>query len=338
LDDFNYKESGLNETKKEKKGPLSKLTPVFFIFMSLSVVFFLYQIIGGSLAYLFMGEDTQITKSSDSDLNLIRIVMSFAQFMFILFPAVILVMLQDNNVKETFRLKVPKMSVLIFAVIGILVIQPFLQVFLYYQNELIFSLPFGQDILNQMKELFDTLEKATEKLVIAKSFPEYLLIVFVIAVTPAICEEFLFRGLVFKNFEKIIPATKAIFFSGLLFAFFHFHPFNIIPLAILGIFLTFIVYHSGSIYTAVICHFLNNFISATAIYIYGTESLSTEKMSGDEQLQFIILGLISFIIFIGTIFMIKKNSIFKNGNGDDNIKSGETADLTLSNSNADRHE
>ncbi|MCY7360920.1 MAG: CPBP family intramembrane metalloprotease, partial [Ignavibacteria bacterium] len=174
--------------------------------------------------------------------------------------------------------------------------------------------------------------------VIAKSFPEYLLIVFVIAVTPAICEEFLFRGLVFKNFEKIIPATKAIFFSGLLFALFHFHPFNIIPLAILGIFLTFIVYHSGSIYTAVICHFLNNFISATAIYIYGTESLSTEKMSGDEQLQFIILGLISFIIFIGIIFMIKKNSIFKNGNEDDNIKSGETADLTLSNSNADRHE
>ena len=153
-------------------------------------------------------------------------------------------MLQDNNLKETFRLKKPKMSVFLFAVLGILVIQPFLQVYMYYQNELIFNLPFGKELITQLKELFDTLESTTEKLVTANSVPEFIMIVIVIAVTPAICEEFLFRGLVFKNFEKMIPASKAIFFTGLLFALFHFHPFNLIPLTVLGIFLTLVVYHS----------------------------------------------------------------------------------------------
>lgn len=297
-----------NNLIKRKGGPLSKISPLFFIFITLTTVFFLYQIIGGTILYL-LGADSEI---NSTNLTMIRIVMTFAQFMFILSPAVLLAMLQENNIKETFRLKMPKIPVLIFAVIGILVIQPFLQVYLYYQNELIFSLPFGKEALNQLKELFDMMESMTKKLVESKSLPEFILVVIVIAVTPAICEEFLFRGLVFRNFEKIIPASKAIFFTGLLFALFHFHPFNIIPLMVLGIFLTFIVYHSGSIYTALICHFINNFISAFAVYWFGTESIGSQKMSGQEQIQFVLLGSISFVIFIVVIFFIKKYSIIEN--------------------------
>ncbi|HMS65377.1 MAG TPA: CPBP family intramembrane metalloprotease [Ignavibacteria bacterium] len=307
-------ENNFNEDQSlnnKNKGPLSNLTPVFFIFMSLTIVFILYQIIGGSVTLFFLGEDQAL---SEENLNITRIIISFAQFMFILAPTILLVMLQGDNFKETFRLKMPKFSVLIFAIFGLFIVQPFLQLFLYYQNEFIFSLPFGQETLSQLKELFDMLESSTEKLVISKSFPEFILIVFVIAVTPAVCEEFLFRGLVFRNLEKVIPASKAIFFTGLLFALFHFHPFNLIPLVILGIYLTFIVYHSGSIYTAIICHFLNNLISAAAIYIYGTESLHADKMSGDEQMQFILLGGISLVVFILVIYLIKKYSVYEKFN------------------------
>ena len=123
-----------------------------------------------------------------------------------------------------------------------------------------------------------------------------------------------------KNFEKVIPPSKAIFFSGLLFALFHFHPFNIIPLTVLGIFLTFIVYHSGSIYTAVICHFLNNFISAAAVYVYGADSLDTEKISPDDQMQFILLGVFSLAVFIIVIILIKKYSVINK----DSIKNDVT--------------
>lgn len=316
MDDNNSDQNFPVNPTQNGKGPLSGITPLFFIFIALSVVFFLYQIVGGLLTFTLLGEDLQ---SMDENLNLTRIIMSFAQFMFILFPSVILVMLRGDNIKETFRLNKPKMSVLIFAVIGILAVQPFLQVFLYYQNEFIFSLPFGQEVIKQMKDLFEMLESTTEKLVIAKSLPEFILITFVIAVTPAFSEEFLFRGLVLKYFEKIIPPAKAIFFSGLLFSLFHFHPFNIIPLTILGIFLSFMVYHSGSIYTAVICHFINNFISASAVYLYGTESLGSDKMSPEEQVQFLMLGAASVVVFLFVIFMIKKYSVMKNS-GDFNDK------------------
>lgn len=293
---------------RNKKGPLSKLPPLYFIFLSLALVFFLYQIVGGLISYVMMGEDMEI---NGENLNIIRIVLTFAQFMFILAPAVFLVMLQDNNIKETFRLKLPGANKMIYSVLGLIFIQPFLQVFLYFQNELIFSLPFGSEILNQMKEMFDKLETTTATLVTANSIPEFLLVVIVIAVTPAICEEFLFRGLVFKNFEKILSASKAIFFSGLLFALFHFHPFNLIPLIILGVYLTFIVYYSDSILPAVICHFLNNFISAMAVYMYGAETFSTmgaeKSFSTEEKLQFLLLGILSLAAFLFICRMIKRN-------------------------------
>jgi len=303
------------------------MSPVLFIFVSLSLVFFLYQIAGGIISYFLLGEDLSM---NSSNLNLTRIILMFAQFMFILIPSIVLVMLQDNDLKRTFRLYMPKISVFIPAVIGILVIQPFLQLYVYFQNELIFSLPFGQEFIKQIKELLEMLETATEKLVSANSFPEFILILFVIAVTPAICEEFLFRGLVLKNFEKVVAASGAIFLSGALFALFHFHPFNLVPLAVLGIYLSFVVYHSGSIYTAVVCHFVNNFISATAVYIYGTESFATEKMTKDELLPFTMLGILSLLIFLLIIFFIKRNSIVKDkteiSSISDSLPDGENSD------------
>lgn len=289
--------------------PFKNLNPVFYVFMGLVLVFFLYQIIGGLIQYIAVGEDFS---STTGKLTITRIIISFAQFMFILFPAILLAYLQGDKVKETFRLKAPKIPVFLLSIVGVLAVQPFLQLFLYYQNKIIFSLPFGQDALRSMKELFDMLEASTLRLVTAYSMTEFIAIVIVIAVTPAICEEFLFRGFVLSNFEKVTKRTAAIFFSGLLFALFHFHPFNLIPLAVLGIYLSFTVYHSGSIFTAIVCHFINNFISAFAVYMYGKEEFISKEIPPGEIMQVVILGIVSLFVFIGIIFLIKKNSVSKN--------------------------
>jgi len=291
--------------EERKKAPLSGLTPIGFIFLSLAVVFFLYQIVGGSIAYMVMGEESITSESSN--INLIRLILSFGQFMFIMVPAVILVMLKGDSAKEAFRLNTPNMGVFLLSLLGILLVQPFLQSFVYFQNELIFSIP-GGDVIKSMKDLFDSLEETTLSLVKASSIFEFIIVLFVIAVTPAISEEFLFRGLVFFNFEKVVSAARAIFLSGLIFALFHFHPFNLIPLIVLGVYLTFVTYHSGSIYTAIACHFLNNFISAAAVYIYGTESFGTESLQGSEKLEFALAGIASLVLFLILLKIIKRFS------------------------------
>lgn len=298
----------MEENTNTHTAPFKNVNPVVYVFMGLALVFFLYQIVGGLIQYAAVGEDFS---STTGKLILTRVIISFAQFMFVLFPAVMLAYLQGDKVKDTFRLKAPKISVFFLSIVGVLVVQPFLQLFMYYQNKIIFSLPFGQDVLNSMKDLFDLLEASTLKLVTAYSVPEFLAIVLVIAVTPAICEEILFRGFVLSNLEKVTKRIVAIVLSGLVFALFHFHPFNLIPLAILGIYLSFIVYHSGSIYTAIVCHFINNFISALAVFMYGKEEFISKEIPADEILSVVIMGITSMIVFIGIIFLIKKNSVEK---------------------------
>ena len=284
------------------KGPLSKIHPALFILITLVTVFITYQIIGGVITVLVLGPDII---EEPTNLNLTRIIITFSQFMFILVPVIVLSMMQGNVFKVTFRLKKPDILVFILSVLGILVVQPFLQVYLYLQNKLIFSIPFGTEILKSVKELFDSLDALTLKLVASNSVPEFIFVVFVIAITPAICEEFLFRGLILKNFERFATPVRAIVFTGLIFALFHFHPFNIIPLAILGIYLTFITFYSGSLYTAIFVHFINNFFSAAAVYIFGKEQIDDPDMGGPELAQFILLGVLSLVMFLAVIKIIK---------------------------------
>lgn len=79
-----------------------------------------------------------------------------------------------------------------------------------------------------------------------------------IALVPAICEEILFRGYVLRSFEKSWGIITAVLISGLVFGIFHIQLGNLLPLAILGIILALMTWLSGSIWPAVVAHFINN--------------------------------------------------------------------------------
>ncbi|MFA5403804.1 MAG: hypothetical protein WC358_02605, partial [Ignavibacteria bacterium] len=175
-------ENNLNN-KETKKAPLENLHPAIFIVIILITTFITYQVFGGLLTVLVVGIDL---KTIPENLSKTRLILSFSQFMFILFPVLILSIMQGNNFKETFHLKKPNMPIFFLSIFGLIIVQPFLQAFLYFQNKLIFSIPFGTEILKQVKDLFDTLEQTTMSLVSANNTGEFIFVVFVIAITPAI--------------------------------------------------------------------------------------------------------------------------------------------------------
>lgn len=293
------------ENKNENSGikaPLANMQPALFVVLSLMVVFITYQIFGGLLSLFIYGKDL---KTLDTDVNTARIIISFSQFMFILVPVLLLNLLQGSRPKETFRLNKPKQSVFWLGIAGMVVVQPALQSFMYLQSLLLKSLPFGGEAIKQIKELMDALEAVTLNLVNAHSIGEFVLVAFVIAVTPAICEEFFFRGLVFHNFERTMISSKAIFLTGFIFAVFHFHPFNLIPLVLLGYYLTYVVYYSGSIFTGIAVHFVNNFLSAYLVFRYGKEGFENPDGTIYDNMPLIVTGIISFVLFIILLKLIK---------------------------------
>lgn len=125
-------------------------------------------------------------------------------------------------------------------------------------------------------KIFPEQAKVAEELNnIIKSSGNIVTQILLFAVTPAICEEILFRGFIFtafrdkKTFGKedekyIIPA---IVITGLLFGIMHLDFIRMVPTSILGMIMAYNVYKSKSIISSIGIHFLNNLMSVIAVNI-----------------------------------------------------------------------
>lgn len=295
MQEFNPEE----QNGQNKRGSfLTGLNPIAYVFVVLAIIFFLYQFIGGALA-LAAGDISM----DDPDVKVTRLILAFGQFMFILAPAIFFARFQTHDLKNIFRLHSPKPVLLLLAVLGIITIQPFLQGYMYFQESLLSSIPYLSDTLKPLKEIFEAFEKSTMKIVKAHNWFEFSVVVFVICITPAICEEALFRGFALSNISKVTTALSAILITGFFFAMYHFQPFNFVPLLILGCFLGFIVYYSNSIYTGVLAHFLNNFFASYYMFMYGKTDFETPKLTEDEITNTIAAVILSVILFAGIIIL-----------------------------------
>jgi membrane protease YdiL (CAAX protease family) len=302
LQDFNNLE---NNNREPHHNWITSLNPFGYVIIVLAIIFFLYQVLGAVIAFAAGGPEI------DSNVELLRIILSFGQFMFILAPAIFFTRLQTPYLKETFRLNAPPPFLLLLSIIGIILIQPALQGYLHLQDYILNNLPVLKDSVKQLKDFFDIVEQSTMKIVTAYSPLEFAVVVFVIAVTPAVCEEILFRGFVLK---KVARSTIAIFLSGFLFALYHFQPFNLIPLIALGFYLGFIVYCSNSIFTGMISHFLNNFLAAFYIYKFGKDEFDTPKVADSEVFNTAIAAIAGLLIFILVLFLMYRFRVKEKNN------------------------
>lgn len=84
---------------------------------------------------------------------------------------------------------------------------------------------------------------------------------FVIALAPAVCEEMLFRGVILHSLKAKYRVSSAIAVTAALFGLYHMSLVKFIPTGLLGLVLCLVVWKTGSIYPAMLMHFINNAIS-----------------------------------------------------------------------------
>lgn len=100
----------------------------------------------------------------------------------------------------------------------------------------------------------------------------FLMNLLLIAVIPAIGEEWIFRGLLQPLLQKISSSAHlGIWLSAMVFSFFHFQLEGFLPRMLLGLILGYTFHWTRSIWIPMTLHFLNNGFQVGAIY-YGEES------------------------------------------------------------------
>jgi membrane protease YdiL (CAAX protease family) len=100
------------------------------------------------------------------------------------------------------------------------------------------------------------LEEALEKLVIADGGPWLQLLV--LALTPAICEELLFRGVLLPPLARRTGAPIAVVLSAALFALLHLDPHRFLATFLLGVVFGTMTVWSRSTVPAIVAHALSN--------------------------------------------------------------------------------
>lgn len=79
-----------------------------------------------------------------------------------------------------------------------------------------------------------------------------------LALTPALCEELIFRGYAQRQFERSAGAAWGIALAGILFGVYHLSFAQVLPLSVLGIYLAYLTWRTGSLWPAILVHFANN--------------------------------------------------------------------------------
>jgi sodium transport system permease protein len=178
------------------------------------------------------------------------------------------------DLRETFRLRAPSPLYLLGAVLFFAGIECIAPTLVYWQIQ-VFPIP---------KDLLDSMEKL-EGLLSKQSFAQTFLL---LALMPAVCEETSFRGLIFSGLLSNSRPWKAILLTAFFFGVFHLSLHRFLPVFLIGIVATYLVWKSGSIFTGMLLHMLVN--GWAAILIHYPQLDFTGMLAGKPSVLMVAAG------------------------------------------------
>ena len=132
----------------------------------------------------------------------------------------------------------------------------------------------------------------------------YFISLISLVLAPAICEELLFRGIIFSGL-KSHGKTFSISITAIMFSLFHMSISQTVYPLLMGLLLSVIMYYENNIYYCILVHGINNFLSLTLSYFKINLIFN--------HWTYILLAIALAIMFITTLiyFTIKNNKTEK---------------------------
>lgn len=224
---------------------------------------------------------------------------TYIEFGILFIPSILYIVISKKSIKKTLRLNgISIKSILIIIVIGIIA-QP-LMMFLGTLSQLFFH-NYVTDSLKQLNSL------------------GYFTMIALIAITPAICEETVMRGVVLSGYRKV-DIKKAALMNGFLFGLFHLGPQQFLYAFALGAVFVYLVEITNSIFASMLCHFVVNGLQTTLSFIVlKFASKATEKTTQFSSMPINSIISTLTILFVGAaiftplLIMVVKELEIENG-------------------------
>lgn len=222
----------------------------------------------------------------------IRVVLEVNHILLFLVPAIIYIFVTKSSFKKTLRLNPLSINNIVLIIVLGIVIQPVMMFF-----SLITSFFFANDVSNFINTISST---------------PYIVMLLLIAVTPAITEEVTLRGVVLSGYDFKNKWVASIT-TGLLFGIFHLNGQQFLYASILGIVLALLVRITNSIFAASLLHFMVNGLQvsfqkfAVPVIVDSSDAADINTLSINEKIGLMtVYGMLAIIFGFLTIIIIRK--------------------------------
>jgi len=290
--------------------PFSKIAIIALVaIVSLVVVLIVASVMSipifGSGA--FMGMMQSVGDVNAENLALLKYLQMAQSIGLFIVPSFILAYLFGNKIVGYLCLsKSPHLISIVLATVIVFSASPLVNLVGQWNSQM--TLPaWLSDVEQWMRDSEDSAKRITELFVYTDSIGGLLFNIFMIALIPAIGEEFLFRGVLqrvltdwFKNKHAAIWLT-AILFSAL-----HMQFYGFVPRALLGAMFGYLLIWSGNLWLPVIAHFINNAVAVIAYYMYdkGTIAVNPDEIGTDSEYG--IAGIFSAVVVVALFYAYYK--------------------------------
>jgi hypothetical protein len=119
---------------------------------------------------------------------------------------------------------------------------------------------------------------------------EFAVLIAVVSLLPAVCEELLFRGYAQTRLVARWGSTWGIAVSALMFGLVHVDPVQTPDMILLGGYLGWAAYRTGSTRTSIICHLINNAVAVALAFVTPRSGKEAAAATTSQKLIMLALG------------------------------------------------
>jgi membrane protease YdiL (CAAX protease family) len=222
------------------------------------------MVIGTVFQFIYfyaMGVDPSTLFYIEGNKNHLKVALFVTQLSTFLIPALVFARIAfKERLWSFFGLNNPlQFSWLMLAVTMLFFLLPLIQ-FTYEINQ---SIPLPEWMLQMEEDATNTLET----IIRMDDAWDLIINLLLIAILPALGEEFLFRGVIQQLSVRIFNhRIAAVWFTAFIFSAIHFQFEGFIPRFILGLYLGYLFYWTNNLWVPIIAHFFNNGIMVLLSY------------------------------------------------------------------------
>ena len=156
-----------------------------------------------------------------------------------------------------------------------------------------------------MREKEDATTEITSLMLLGNSKWVLFVNLVVMAIIPAVCEEFLFRGIFItwlKNRIKNIHIVLII--SAFIFSAIHLQFYGFVPRFLLGLYFGYLFIWTGSLWACIVVHFINNAMAVAVSYLFNNQLINTDyQQFGNVGDNYLLIGLSVLLTTVCVYFL-----------------------------------